>query len=56
MSNDLEPGDFILITGGTFERFTATVTGVDKSTDTVLAEIDVFGKKTPVEIEETSAP
>jgi transcription antitermination factor NusG len=58
-SDKLEPGDRIKILAGTFEDFEAVVTSVDEAAGKVSAEIWIFGKATPVEVqrnEVTRAP
>ncbi|REK17885.1 MAG: hypothetical protein DWQ37_05005 [Planctomycetota bacterium] len=50
-SDELGRGTRIRIISGTFETFEAIVSAVDETTGKVSAEIWIFGKATPVELE-----
>jgi transcriptional antiterminator NusG len=45
-----EVGDRVEITGGVFAAHTATVTGVDDLAGRMLAEVELFGRMTPIEL------
>jgi transcription antitermination factor NusG len=45
-ASDFKPGDLVVITGGTFERFKGVVNGSDGVQ--LIVRIDIFGR--PVEV------
>lgn len=53
--SELTVGDRIRIVAGTFENFEAIVTAVDANSGRISAEIWIFGKATPVELERGEA-
>ena len=45
-----EVGDDVAITGGAFASFTGTIMGVDDAAGRILAEVELFGRMTPIEL------
>jgi transcriptional antiterminator NusG len=52
--SDFYPGDPVVFTEGAFEGFEGTVGSIDQEHNKLTVLIEVFGKVTPVEIEESS--
>lgn len=48
---DVEVGEQVRITSGSFENFIATVTEINEEKGTVKGLIDMFGRETPVEVD-----
>jgi transcription antitermination factor NusG len=46
----IRPGDRIRIVGGVFKNFEAIATAVDGQTGMISAEINIFGRITPIEV------
>lgn len=47
---DLEEGDAVEITGGSFESNNGIVTAINNEAQTVTVNVDLFGRDTPVEV------
>jgi len=47
----LNVGDAVTVTAGTFESFDGTVGAIDEEFGKVTVMIEVFGRRTPVELE-----
>jgi len=47
---DFKPGDTVRIKSGHFASFISAVTTVDVVSGILVVEVEVFGKRTPVEV------
>jgi transcriptional antiterminator NusG len=48
----LKQGDRIIVTDGTFEHYEGTVDNIDEAIGRVTVIIDIFGRPTPVALED----
>ena len=47
---DFKPGDMVRIKSGPFASFISAVTTVDSVNAVLVVEVEIFGKRTPVEV------
>ena len=47
---DFKPGDMVRIKSGPFASFISAVTTVDSVNAVLVVEVEIFGRRTPVEV------